>query len=146
MLNIAHYQRNVNQNYTEESPMVRMAIIKKSTINAGEDVEKGNPLALTVGKFISLFILQLFIECPLGHKYCVTVSHVLPLPYLFTHFLINSLFNKFFQQLFIRICAIPDTRLTTDERLKALEREETRLSSRMGKPQGKQKILGFMES
>ena len=37
--------------------MVRMAIIKKSTINAGEDVEKGNLLALTVRKFISLFIL-----------------------------------------------------------------------------------------
>ena len=69
-----------------------------------------------------------------------------PIPYLFTHFLINSSFNKFIQQLFIRICAIPDTRLTTDERLKALEREETGLSSRMGKPQGKQKIGGFMES
>ena len=42
--------------------------------------------------------------------------------------------------MFIRICAIPDTRLTTDERLKALEWEETGLSSRMGKPQGKQKL------
>lgn len=42
--------------------------------------------------------------------------------------------------MFIRICAIPDTRLTTDERLKALEREETGLPSRIGKPQGKKKF------
>ena len=34
MLNIAHYERNANQNYNERSPTpVRMAIIKKSTNN-----------------------------------------------------------------------------------------------------------------
>ena len=45
MLNIAHYSRNTNQNYSEvHLTMVRMAIIKNlQAINAGEGVEKMEP-------------------------------------------------------------------------------------------------------
>ena len=45
MLNIAHYQRNTNQNYNEvHLTMVRMAIIKNlQIVNAGEDMGKREP-------------------------------------------------------------------------------------------------------
>ena len=50
MLNIAHYERNANQNNNEvPSQSVRMAAIKKlQTINAEEGVEKKEP-SYTVG-------------------------------------------------------------------------------------------------
>ena len=50
MLNITHYQRNANQNHNEVvSHLVRMAAIKKSTMNAGEGAEKREP-SYTVGR------------------------------------------------------------------------------------------------
>ena len=51
MLNITHYQRNANQNYSEVSPHTgKNGINQKNlqTINAGEDVEKWEP-SCTVG-------------------------------------------------------------------------------------------------
>ena len=50
MLSIINYSRNANENYNDVSPHSDdlMAMIKKSTINAGESVEKME-LSYTVG-------------------------------------------------------------------------------------------------
>ena len=49
MLNITHYQRNANQNHNKVPLHTsRIAAIQKSTINAGEGVEKREPF-YTVG-------------------------------------------------------------------------------------------------
>ena len=50
MLSIINYSRNANENYNDISPYSDdlMAMIKKSTINAGESVEKME-LSYTVG-------------------------------------------------------------------------------------------------
>ena len=58
MLNIAHYQRNANQNYNEISPHTDQnghhPKKKKNpqTINAGESVEKRKP-SCTVGENVN---------------------------------------------------------------------------------------------
>ena len=52
MLNIVHYQKNAHQNYNEASPHTgEKGHHQKNlqTINAGEDVEKGNSLVVLVG-------------------------------------------------------------------------------------------------
>ena len=50
MLHTVHYLRNANQNYMRcHDISVRMAIIKKSTINAGEDVKKREPSCIVGG-------------------------------------------------------------------------------------------------
>ena len=50
MLSIINYSRNANENYNDVSTHSNdlMAMIKKSTINAGESVEKREP-SYTVG-------------------------------------------------------------------------------------------------
>ena len=50
MLSITNYSRNANENYNDVSPHSNdlMAMIKKSTIKAGERVEKREP-SCTVG-------------------------------------------------------------------------------------------------
>ena len=50
MLSIINYSRNANENYNDVSTHSDdlMAMIKKSTINAGESVEKREP-SYTVG-------------------------------------------------------------------------------------------------
>ena len=55
MLNITHYQRNVNQNYSEVSPHTSQNghhQKKLQTINAGKDVEKREP-SHTVGENVT---------------------------------------------------------------------------------------------
>ena len=61
MLNIAHYQRNANQNYNKvitshgsEWPSTKSL----QTINAGGGVEKREPLALLVGIQIDMTTVQ----------------------------------------------------------------------------------------
>ena len=54
MLSIINYSRNANENYNDISPHSDdlMAMIKKSTINAGESVEKREP-SYTVGENVN---------------------------------------------------------------------------------------------
>ena len=50
MLHTVHYLRNANQNYMRcHDIAIRMVIIKKSTINAGEDVKKREPSCIVGG-------------------------------------------------------------------------------------------------
>ena len=67
MLNIVHYQKNANQNYNEASPHIgENGHHQKSlqTINAGEDMEKGNSLALLVGMKIDTATMENSMEIP----------------------------------------------------------------------------------
>ena len=53
MLSITYYERNANQNYSAVLPHTfKMAIIKKSTNDAGEDVKKREP-SCTVGRNVN---------------------------------------------------------------------------------------------
>ena len=54
MLNIAHYQRHANQNYSDISPHTDQNDHQKNlqTINAGEGVEKREP-SCTVGRNVN---------------------------------------------------------------------------------------------
>ena len=67
MLNISHYQKNANQKYNEASPHIgENGHHQKSlqTIHAGEDVEKGNSLALLVGMKIDTATMENSMEIP----------------------------------------------------------------------------------
>ena len=67
MLNIAHYQRNANQNYnaapldTSQNGHHQKNLQIK---NAREGVEKGNPLALLVGMKIDTATMENSLEVP----------------------------------------------------------------------------------
>ena len=54
MLSITNYSRNANENYNDVSPHSNdlMAMIKKSTIKAGERVEKREPSCTVGGNMI----------------------------------------------------------------------------------------------
>ena len=66
MLNITHYQRNANQSYNEtishQSEWLRSKSLQ--AINAGEGVEKGNPLTLLVGMQTSTATMENSVEIP----------------------------------------------------------------------------------
>ena len=65
MLNITHYQRNVNQKHDEVSSHASQNVFyKKSTNNVGEIVEKGNPLTLLVGMKTSTATMENSVEIP----------------------------------------------------------------------------------
>ena len=67
MLNITHYQRNANQNHNEVPfHASQNGCYPKSlqTINAGEGVEKGNPLTLLVGMQTSTATMENSVEIP----------------------------------------------------------------------------------
>ena len=50
MFNITHFQRNANQNHNEvPSHAGQMVPIRKSTVNAGEGVEKKEPSSIAGG-------------------------------------------------------------------------------------------------
>ena len=65
MLNIPHYQRNANQNHKTISHQSEWLLSKSlQTINAGEGVEKGNPLTLLVGMQTSTATVENSVEIP----------------------------------------------------------------------------------
>ena len=67
MLNITHYQRNVNQNHNEVPfHASQNGYYKKSlqTINVGKGAEKGNPLTLLVGIQTSTATMENNVEIP----------------------------------------------------------------------------------
>ena len=64
MFSVTNYQRNANQNFYEVSPHTRqMAIIKKSTHNAGETVEKREP-SYAVGGNVGAATVEKSMEAP----------------------------------------------------------------------------------
>ena len=69
MLNIIHYQRNANQNHNEVPSHSRWSEWLRSkslqAINAGEGVEKGNPLILLVGMQTSTATMENSEKIPL---------------------------------------------------------------------------------
>ena len=66
MLNIAHYQRNANQNNNQITSHQSEWPSSKSlqTINAGEGVRKGNPLTLLLGMQTSAATMENSVEIP----------------------------------------------------------------------------------
>ena len=66
MLNITHYQRNANQNHNEVPSHAGQWLLSKSlqAINAGEGVEKENPLTLLVGMQSSIAAMENSVEIP----------------------------------------------------------------------------------
>ena len=64
MLNITHYQRNANQNHNEVSLHASQDGCYPSlqAINAGEGVEKRDPLTLLVGMQTSTAVMENSVE------------------------------------------------------------------------------------
>ena len=67
MLNITYYQRNANQNHNEVPSLAGQNGCYQTnlkTINAGEGVEKRNPLTLLVGMQTSMATMENSVEIP----------------------------------------------------------------------------------
>ena len=82
MLNVAHYQRNANQNYNEVSPHIgQNGHHQKNlqTINARRMWRKGNPLALLMGMKIDTAIMENTMESPKNLKIKPPYDPAIPL-------------------------------------------------------------------
>ena len=66
MLNITHYQRNVNQDHNEVPfhPSEWLRSKSLQAINAGKGVEERNPLTLLVGMQTSTATMENSVESP----------------------------------------------------------------------------------
>ena len=67
MLNITHYQRNANQNHYEVPFHTSQEWLRSKSlqaINAGEGVEKREPLTLLVGMQTSTATMENSVEIP----------------------------------------------------------------------------------